>query len=215
MEKQRRLYYNVSGGYAEQVTDLRRPLMHRLHLKAIVTLMFLSLVCGGPAGAASSKDERNLEREAKRLSDTAAKPDGEKAVLKELSTTFKTGEPAIRSLRDRTAGYGETAIVLSLAQTLPGGATDANVQKVLALRQGPPVMGWGQIARQLNVKLGRIVSQVRKTANNSNREIKSDHARAGKDRKEAPPEQKSAPQESVRPNNKGEGRLLRQGGSAQ
>ena len=160
--------------------------MHRLHLKAIVTLMFLSLICGGMAGAASSKDERNLEREAKRLNDTAAKPDGEKAVLKELSTTFKTGEPAIRSLRDRTAGYGEVAIVLSLAQTLPGGATDANVQKVLALQQGPPVMGWGQVARQLNVKLGRIVTQVRKTANNTNREIKSDHARAGKTPKEAP-----------------------------
>ena len=160
--------------------------MHRLHLKALIMLMFLSLVCGGRAGAASSKDERNLEREAKRLSDTAAKPDGERAVLKELSTTFKTGEPAIRSLRDRTPGYGETAIVLSLAQTLPGGATDANVQKVLGLRQGPPAMGWGQVARQLNVKLGRIVSQVRKTANNSNREIKSDHARAGKAPKEAP-----------------------------
>ena len=160
--------------------------MHRLHLKSLVMLMFLSLVCGGMAGAASSKDERNLEREAKRLSDTAAKPDGEKAVLKELSSTFKTGEPAIRSLRDRTPGYGEVAIVLSLARTLPGGATDANVQKVLALQQGPPVMGWGQVARQLNVKLGRIVSQVRKTANNTNREIKSDHARAGKTPKEAP-----------------------------
>jgi Sec-independent protein translocase protein TatA len=47
-------------------------------------------------------------------------------------------------------------------------------------------MGWGQVARQLNVKLGRTVSQVRKTANNSNREIKADHARAGKAPKEAP-----------------------------
>src|SRR5512143_3860535 len=168
----------------------RRPLMQRLHLNVLVLFTFLSLVFGGIAGAESSKDERNLEREAKRLNDTAAKPDGERAVLKELSTTFKTGEPAIRSLRDRTPGYGEVAIVLSLAQTLPGGATDANVQKVMALKHGPPVMGWGQVARQLNVKLGRTVSQVRKTANNSNREIKTDHARAGKAPKEAPQQER-------------------------
>jgi hypothetical protein len=182
---------------------------------ALGILCVLSLLSVGAAAADVSKDERNLEREAMRLNDTAAKPDGEKAVVKRLTAEFKATDRQVQDLRGRNLSYGEAAIVLSLTQTLPGGVTDANVQKVLALRQGPPAMGWGQVARQLGTKLGKTVSQVRKAANNANREIKNDHAHADKDRKEAPPEQMNAPQESVRPNYKGEGRLLQQGGSAQ
>ena len=185
------------------------------HLNGLIMLTFLSLVCVGMAGAAPSKDERNLEREAKRLDDAAAKPNGEKAVVKQLSTAFRTSEPSIRSLRERSPGYGEVAIVLSLAQTLPGGATDANVQKVLALRQGPPVRGWGQVARQLNVKLGSTVSQVRKEANNANREIKNDHARAGKEPTQAPPGQQHAPRARPRLDEQGEGRPMERGSRAQ
>jgi len=181
-----------------------------LGIAVTLPLLVLSL-----AAADVSKDEKNLDREAKRVNDTAAKPDGEKAVQKELSSAFKTSEPLIRSLRDRKLGYGEIAIVLSLAQTLPGGAIDANVQKVLAMREGSPPAGWGEVGRRLNTKLGTVVSQVRKVANNANREIKNDHARAGKAPTETPPEQKNAPQEPRKQNDQGEGRLLRQGSSAQ
>jgi len=169
----------------------------------------------GIALAEVSKDERNLEREAKRLNDTAAKPDGEKAVVKRLAEEFKTTESQVQSLRDRKLGYGEIAIVLSLAQTQPGGASDANVQKVLSLRQGPPIMGWGQVAQQLGTKLGKTVSRVKKMNNEAHREIKKEHAHAGKDAKAAPVEQKPAPQEPAKPHYQGDGRLLPHGSSAQ
>ena len=185
-------------------------------ISAVVGLFcILQLLFAGGAAADVSKDERNLDREMKRLNDTAAKPDGEKAVLKLLVTDFKATEPQIRTLREQNLGYGEIAGVLSLAQTLPGGATDANVQKVLTLRQGPPVMGWGLVAREIGAKLGKTVSQVRKAANNANREIKNDHARADRTPTQAPPEQKSGPREGGRLNSEGEGRLLRHGSSAQ
>lgn len=174
----------------------------------------LSLIIAGAAAADVSKDERNLDREVKRLNDTAAKPDGEKAVVKQLAIDLNTTDQRIRSLRDQRLGYGEIACLLSLAQNLPGGVTDANVQKVLALRQGPPVRGWGEVARQLGVKLGKTVSQVRKTANNANREIKNDHARSGRAPKEAPVEQKTEQQPQAKKEYRGEGRMLRQGISA-
>jgi hypothetical protein len=151
----------------------------------------------------------------KRVNDTAVKTDGEKAVVKRLSAEFKTTDAQVQALGDRKLGYGEAAVVLSLAQTLPGGVTDANVQKVLALRQGPPVMGWGEVARQLGTKLGKTVSQVRKVANNANREIKNDHARTEKAPKRAPVEQTPAPQEPRMKNYQGDGRLLHHGSSAQ
>ncbi len=64
-------------------------------------------------------------------------------------------------MRDKKMGYGEIAIALSLCQKMPGGATDANIQQVMAMRQGTPAMGWGEIAKKLGTKLGPAVSQVR------------------------------------------------------
>lgn len=181
---------------------------------AALLAMACILLSGGAASADVPKDERNLEREIRRLNDAAAKPDGEKAVIKRLTAEYKTTDAQVQTLRRRTLGYGEIAVVLSLAQALPDGATDANVQKVLGLRQGPPVAGWGQVAKQLNTKLGRTVSQVRRTANNTNREIKDDHARAGKAPKVGTQEQpeKKAP-EAPRPFT-GEGKSMDRGGSA-
>jgi hypothetical protein len=178
-------------------------------------ICMLPLLAGGAAAVDMSKDERNLEREAKRVNDTAAKPDGEKAVVKRLVADLKATEQQVQELRGQRLGYGEIAGVLSLAQALPGGVTDANIQKVVALRQGPPALGWGQVARQLGTKPGKIVSRVRKVANNANREIKKDHARAERAPKQAPAEQRSAPQEPAKPAYQGDGRLLPHGSSAQ
>lgn len=177
-------------------------------------LCVLSILFAGDSAADVSKAEKNLAREVKRLNDTAAKPDGEKAVVKRIVVDLQTTEPQVRALRDNKLGYGEIAVVLSLAQAMPGGTTDANIQKVLALHQGPPALGWGQVAKQLGTKLDKTVSQVRKTANNANREIKNDHARADKAAKQASPEQQSAPQAPAKQNYQGDGRLLRHGGSA-
>jgi len=170
----------------------------------------------GTALAEVSKDEKNLERESKRLNDTAAKPDGEKAVVKRLVADLKATEPQVQALRDRKFSYGEVASILSLAQVLPGGVSDANMQKVAALRQGPPVRGWGEVAQQLGTKLGRTVSQVRRAANNANRDIKNDHARAGMAPKKAPAEQKQQEQKNPEPPHSfpQDGRSLKQGSGA-
>lgn len=176
-------------------------------------IFVLMLLITGMAWAAVSKDEKNLAREQKRINDTAAKPDGEKAVVKRLVMDLKAGEQQVKALTDRKLGYGEIAVILSMAQAMPGGSTDANVQKVLDLRQGPAAAGWGDVARVLGMKLGKIVSQVRKVANNANREIKKEHARGDKAPKAVQPEQ-PVQQSPGKPNISGEGHSLPQGGGA-
>jgi hypothetical protein len=188
-------------------------------LLILVVGAIAAIAVSGTAWADLSKAEKNLERESKRLNDTAAKPGGEKAVVKRLVADLKAAEQQVQALRDRKLDYGEIAVVLALAQTMPGGATDANAQKVLSLRQGPPIAGWGDVARQLGTKLGRIVSQVKKVTNNANREIRNDHARAGKAVKQTQQDQpQEKPQEKKDPETpstfKGEGRPMNRGGGA-
>ena len=179
----------------------------------------IALFSAGTGWADISKAEKNLERESKRLNDTAAKPDGEKAVLKELGSVFKVSDAQVRTLRDRKLGYGEIAIVLSLARKMPGGVTESNVEKVVAMRQGPPIAGWGKVAGQLGIKLGPTVSQVKKMNNDSNREIKKDHARSGKAVKKVPeaqPQEKAQERKEPGPPKtfEGEGKTLPHGRGA-
>jgi hypothetical protein len=187
-------------------------------LLVLIAGVITALAVTGTAWADISKAEKNLERESRRLNDTAAKPDGEKAVLKRINAEFKFEDAQVLSLRDRKLGYGEIAVVLSLAQKMPGGVTEANVQKVLSMRQGPPEAGWGQVARQLGVKLGVTVSQVKKMNNDANREIKKDHARAGKADKADKKAQQEQPQDKKDPGPpstfKGEGRSMHRSGGA-
>lgn len=186
--------------------------MVRSWMKTGVILVLMLLITG-MAWAEVSKDEKNLAREQKRINDTAAKRAGEQAVIKRLVIDLKAGEQQVQALTDRKLGYGEIAVILSMAQAMPGGSTDANVQKVLDLRQGPAAAGWGEVARVLGAKLSRIVSQVRKVANNANREIKKEQARGDKTPKAVPPEQ-PVQQTPGKPDFSGEGHSLPQGSGA-
>jgi len=188
--------------------------MKRSRLILIVGII-AALAGAGTAGAEISKAEKNLERESKRLNDTAAKPDGEQAVLKKIRSEFKVEDALIRSLKERTSGYGEVSIVLSLAQKMPGGVTEADVQHVLSLRQGLPTLSWGQIAHQLGARLEVTVSQIKKMSNDANREIKKDHARAGKaDKKTGQERAPDVTAPSAPKTFEGEGRPMTRGGGA-
>ena len=150
----------------------RRPLL------AIVVFV-LALLTATAAPAATSKDEKNLDKETARLERTAATAEGEKAVIKRINSDFKVDAARVAALRSRNLGYGEIVTACSLARSLAGGCTEPNLEKVLSLRQGPPRRGWSEVARQLDVKLGPTVSQVKKLNDESHREIKKDHAAAG------------------------------------
>jgi hypothetical protein len=108
-----------------------------------------------------TKDEQKLTQTSAEVDKDATQPEGQKAVESRLKSEFKVDDARIQGLRDQKLGYGEISIALALAQKMPGGITDANMKTIMSERQGPPVMGWGQIAKKEGVKLGKVISKVR------------------------------------------------------
>lgn len=127
-----------------------------------------------------SQEEKNLEKAAVELEKEAG-GGGADAVAGRLKAEFGVDDARIEGLRGQKLGYGEVGIVLSLAQGMPGGIDDANVQKIMALRQGPPVMGWGKIAKELGLKLGPAVSKVKKASAEARKEKAAGKAAMGKE----------------------------------
>jgi hypothetical protein len=78
----------------------------------------------------------------------------------------------INDLRKRKLGYGEIAVILSLAQQMPGRIADVNVNKILSIRQDAPAAGWATISDRLGLKLGVVVSQVAGIQREVSEEIK-------------------------------------------
>lgn len=76
-----------------------------------------------------------------------------------LKDEYKVDDARIQSLRDKKFNDSEIKKVLAIAEKMPGGITDENVDKVTALRQGPPVMGWGQIAGKQGFTLGSVMGK--------------------------------------------------------
>ena len=99
-------------------------------------------------------------------------PDGAAVVTQRLVKDFGVTEAQVKDLRSKGLSFGEIAIALSLAKEEPGGVTDANIQKVLSLRQTTPPTGWGKVAKQLGVKLGPAVSSAERLAKQSRGELK-------------------------------------------
>ncbi len=147
----------------ENTCDLRMEKKGGVAMKEsryiIITVLALSLTMLSAAGAAT-KEEKTLNKEATEIDTTTNTAGGKNAVVLKLEKEFNVPESRITSLRDKKLGYGEITIVLSLCNTMPGGITDANVNEVMAMRAGPPVMGWGEIANKLGTKLGPVVSHV-------------------------------------------------------
>ena len=179
----------------------------------ILVLNMVLLVCLGAAGAETpSKVEKNMDKEIARLDRTASTPDGETAVVKRIEADFKVSESQVRALREQNLGYGEIVVVYSLAGAMPGGASGSGVERVLAIRQGPPVISWGQVAEQLKTKLGRAVSRVKKVNDATHRDMKKDQAAAGGAQQQAAdPAQRTVPRRHFT----GEGKDMSRGSAAQ
>lgn len=121
-----------------------------------------------------SKDEKQLDSAAAELDKAAGQPEGEKAVAEKIKNEFKVDDARVQGLRDQKLGYGGISIALGLAQGMPGGITDANMEKVMALRQGPPVTGWGNVAKQLGLKLGPVTASTKKVSAEARKKVKAE-----------------------------------------
>ena len=155
--------------------------MKNRKLQLVFTGLFLCAAVIPAFAQKKSKDDKKLESNSGELDKSAAKTEGQQRVTDKIKAEFAVDDARVQGLRDKNMGYGEISIALGLAQGLPGGITDENVQKIVALRQGPPVMGWGKIAKDLGLKLGPVQSKVHKIAAEARKQEKA--AKVKKDEK--------------------------------
>ncbi|HEX9780636.1 MAG TPA: hypothetical protein VGB20_05410 [bacterium] len=89
------------------------------------------------------------------LDEQASTPEGVAKVTQQLAGEFGVEESVIGDLRQEQFGFGEIHHALSLAEQLPGGATQENIDQVVAMRTEQK-LGWGQISQELGTKLGTV-----------------------------------------------------------
>ncbi len=149
--------------------------------KTRLLLAWLFLCAVMPASSQEkSADAKKLESASVELDEDADQPAGGETAVDKLKSEFKVDDVRIQGLRDQKLGYGGVSKALSLAQGLPGGITDANVRKVMTLRQGPPVMGWGNVAKELGLNQGSFMSRVKKISAEVRKRAKADKAKKDK-----------------------------------
>lgn len=155
----------------------------------------------------TASQERKLEREAKQLDADAARasstPEGQRRVTERIASQFNVQPSVVTDLRNRKLGFGGATIALALSQELmkrdASLSQQAALDTVLAQRQAGK--GWGVIAHDLGLKLGHVVSEVKK-ADKATEHIagKPDKvAKTEKVDKSARPEKSERPEKMERP----------------
>lgn len=145
--------------------------MLRTMMAVAVTLMFVGTAAAQttrPPDNGEIQHAQRLDAEAKALDDNAAKvtttPQGQQRVAEAIARQFKVDDKVVSDLRAKNLGFGEVSITLGLAQELmkkdPGLTQQRAIDKILAQRASG--MGWGQIAHSMDLKLGKIVSDVKR-----------------------------------------------------
>ena len=149
---------------------MRRETMSRWFVGGLL-MAGVALTYPVPVPADDVKDqkhERQLQADAKQLDADAARasntPDGQRRVTERIAKEFKVQPSVVTDLHSRIGGYGQATIALALSQELMKQdktlSQQAALDKIVALRQSGK--GWGVIAHELGVKLGRVVSEVKR-----------------------------------------------------
>src|SRR5947209_2884216 len=149
---------------------MRREIMSRWFvgglLMAGVALTFPVAVAA--EDVKDQKHERQLQADAKQLDADATRasntPDGQRRVTERIAKEFKVQPSVVTDLHSRMGGYGQATIALALSQELMKQdktlSQQAALDHIVALRQEGK--GWGVIAHELGVKLGHVVSDVKR-----------------------------------------------------
>jgi len=102
-----------------------------------------------------------LDRDAARASST---PEGQQRLSDRLAKQFKVDASVVSGLRARGLSYGQSTIALALSQELMKQdktlTQQAALDKLLAERQAHK--GWGVIAQEYGLKLGHVISEVKR-----------------------------------------------------
>ncbi len=120
----------------------------------------------------TSKEESKLEAGAAELNKLYS--EGQQRVADKIKAQFGVSDALLLGMLYKNMRYGEIAITLGLAQGLHGGIRDKNLYRITTLRHGPPVVGWSKVAKNLGLKLGPVLSKIRKISADVRKQEKTD-----------------------------------------
>jgi hypothetical protein len=146
-------FQNVTCRYVKQEVEMLRKVQ-------IWCLPMALLVAAAYAGASdNSKETQRLQKEATRLDDEARQSSGNRVVFESLSKQLEIPVATLEAEQQSTKfGFGQLFIANSLAQA-SGKSFDQVAQEFMSGK------GWGEIAKENNVKLGKVVSSLKRAGN--------------------------------------------------
>lgn len=120
-------------------------------------LLFSGLLGASPLPAWGAEPAAPLDDHAKAINRAAATPEGGQRVVEHLSKELNVPAASLRAQREQSKlGWGELSIANRLSQK-----TGVPVDQLIAEHKSGK--GWGVIAKERNVKLGPMVSELKKS----------------------------------------------------
>ncbi len=133
----------------------------------VVAGLSLALVVGAPSLSAADA-KADLEKSVAALDEASKKPEGHARVLERISKDTGVPVKTLEEQRDKSGlGFGGLFIANALAKE-----TGKTFDQIVALHKDGK--GWGEIAKENNVKLGPIVSQAKRAEKATEHEKRSD-----------------------------------------
>ena len=129
-------------------------------MRIIVSVFAGLFVSMGSLWASSTAVETRLGRDVAYLNRLGRSTRGEMSLTVSLERRFRAESAWINEMRRARLGYGDISVALALASDLPGGATKANVEKILARWKSTRTEQWPLVSRSVGVRLERVVLQI-------------------------------------------------------
>jgi len=139
------------------------------NFRNIFGILFFGIILSGLASplraqeAAKEAGQEEARRE-ERLRDREMILKNESKILEKYAERFGVGIDTLVDLRVKRFGYGEITHALVLSKM-----TERPLDEIVAMRDSGK--GWGQIADELGVKLGKVKREVKREHRRVNREL--------------------------------------------
>ncbi len=189
---------------------MRRDVMVAACLGGLLSIVVSATFPGAAAAddrGDTEKRERQLQRQTRRLDAEASRasetPDGQRRLTERIARQFNVDPSVVTELRNRKLGFGSATIALALSQELMKRDSSldqqAALEAILAQRQAGK--GWGVIAHEQGLKLGHVVSELKKAGTATERTAgrPATTARAERDDRTAKPEKIDRPAKLEKP----------------
>lgn len=153
------------------------------------------------SGAAGTKnlEEKEAENTVGQIEDRGRAEGGQERIAARIKAQYGVDDARLQAMRDAGLNHGEVSMALALAQGMPGGINDENVQKVTALRQGPPKAGWGNVAKDLGLDLGTALGSTRRLTYEIRKDEETRREEKGEKGKKGRKDEKGAYKKGDRP----------------